>query len=214
MHKRLCTQLTHTFAAECNITAMRVPGHSALYNHYREIEQGIIVHLIANPLLLAYRIFVTAAQYHLITNVQPLLRLHIIDYALSLAHTLHEQPLALPLKEMLQFLNLAPILEPLVTYAVTAELHLALRRGKARLLTLVAAHTHLKLTAFRLHLVDAAKQPRPQPCQYPRRARSAEYVSHRVCHRDNVQHPLLLIGRQPKPAYRVTGNANYCTDSL
>ena len=214
MHHWLCAQFAHPLAVVCDLTACRLAGNRALYGQYRELQQLLILRLGANPSLLANGVFMASAQYNFITHGQTLLGTYLVDYELALAYALHEQTLALALEELLKLPYRAPFPEPLVLNAVTAELHLTLCLGKARLLALVLAHALLKLTASTLHLVNATKKLRAQARKNPCRPRSTEYVCHGIGHRYYVQHLLLLIGRESQPAYRVIGNANHSADGL
>ena len=214
MHHWLCAQFAHPFAVVCDLTACRLAGNRALYGQYRELQQLLILRLGANPSLLANGVFMAPAQYNLITHGQTLLGTYLVDYELALAYALHEQTLALALEELLKLPYRAPFPEPLVLNAVTAELHLTLCLGKARLLALVLAHALLKLTASTPHLVNATKHLRAQARKNPCRTRRAEYISHRIRNGDYVKHLLLLIIGQPHPAYGITSYANHSADGL
>ena len=209
MHERLCTQLAYPLAVERFLASEAPARHCAFYHHHRESKQSFILNLFTNPFLLANRVLMPSAQHHLIARVQNLLRPYIINNHLAFAYTLHEQTLALTFEEVLQVEHRASFLEPLVLYAVAAELHLAPCLHEPRLVALVLAHARLQVTARTLYLLYAAQHPRPQSCQNPCRPCGTENIRYRVCHRHYVKHLLLLLGRKSHPAYRIIGNTNH-----
>ena len=161
MHKWLCAQLAHTLAVKTHSALAAVCSYPCSYYHYGELQYGIVVHLAANPFLLAYGIFTSAAEYHLVTYAQHLARAYAVDDFPILSYALHKKTFILLLEEPLQLLHTAPIDKPLVRHLVGTELHEAFGGYEPGLFAVVTAKALFQFAASGAHLVETAQQARP-----------------------------------------------------